>query len=357
MIRRIVHVDMDAFYASVEQRDAPQLRGRPVVVGGSPTGRGVVAAASYEARRFGIRSAMPAARAQRLCPDVVFVPPDFAKYKAVSAQVFAIFRSVTPLVEPLSLDEAYLDVTDNLLQIPSATHVAAHVREQIWRQVGLTASAGVAPVKFVAKIASDLDKPNGLVVVPPHRVLEVIRPLPVTKLWGVGPATATRLDALGVRTIQDLADLGQDKLIDALGKQGHVLWRMSHGEDPRPVRPSRERKSSSAERTFAQDVLDMDLLEAVLHDHAERVCAALERAGSRGRTVTLKIRYADFETRTRSSTLSEATRAPGVVHAVAVQLLGRTDAGQRPVRLIGLGLSGLGKGEGPRRQLDLFAGV
>lgn len=351
-VRRILHLDMDAFYASVEQRDDPTLRGLPVVVGGSPEGRGVVAAASYEARRFGIHSAMPCARAHRLCPQAVFVRPDFARYKEVSAALRAILHEVTDLVEPLSLDEAYLDVTENHLGLSTGTEVARHLRARVREELGLTCSVGVAPLKFVAKIASDHHKPDGLTVVPPERVLDFIHPLPVEELWGVGPATARRLRPLGVRTIGDLARIPAGELQERLGKHGAFLARLARGDDPRAVQPHRTRKSRSAERTFAEDVVDRAVLEEVLDEQAVSVCATLRRLGVVGRTVTLKLRYADFTTLTRSETLARPTDRPEHVSTVARALLQRTEAGDRPVRLVGVGLAGLTE-PGPGRQLEL----
>lgn len=353
MHRRILHVDMDAFFASVEQRDKPELRGKPIVVGGTPGGRGVVAAASYEARKFGIHSAMPASRALRLCPDLIFVRPDFGRYKAASEQIFEIFHSWTPHVEGLSLDEAFLDVTENLRGVPTGTEVARQLRAEIFETTGLTASAGVAPVKFVAKIASDYRKPDGLTVVRPDQVLDFIHPLPVEKLWGVGPATAKRLHAVGLRTIGDVYARKEHELVEALGSQGRWLATLSRGEDPRPVRSRRGRKSISAERTFAQDILERSALEDVLGDQAQRVAESLKSKGWVARTVVLKLRYDDFSTLTRSKTLDRPVGAVEAIQSTGLALLSKTDAGLRPVRLIGLGVSGLSKPQGPSRQLEL----
>lgn len=345
---------MDAFFASVEQRDNPELRGKPVAVGGRPGGRGVVAAASYEARAFGVRSAMPAGKAQRLCPDLIFVRPNFARYKEASAQIFEIFRSWTPHVEGLSLDEAFLDVTENLRGLATGTEVARLLRAEIFESTGLTASAGVAPVKFVAKIASDYRKPDGLTVVRPEQVLGFIHPLPVEKLWGVGPATAKRLHAVGLRTIGDVYARKEHELVEALGSQGRWLATLARGEDPRPVRSRQgRRKSISAERTFAQDILEISALEEILGEQAQRVCESLKSKGWVARTVVLKLRYDDFSTLTRSQT---PDRPVGTVEAIVrtgLALLAKTDAGVRPVRLIGLGVSGLTKPQGPSRQLEL----
>ncbi len=350
-MRKILHVDMDAFYASVEQRDDPTLKGRPVAVGGAG-GRGVVAAASYEARAFGVRSAMPGREALRRCPDLVFVKPDFSKYKAASEQVFAIFREVTPLVEGLSLDEAYLDVTENAWGEPSATRIAARIKARIKQQIGITASAGVATSKSVAKIASGLRKPDGLTVVPPDKVRAFLQPLPVEKLWGVGPVTARRLHDLDLHTIGDLASTPEAAMVAALGNQGEWLWRLANGRDERRVTPYRERKSRSAERTFAEDIRDLAELDRVLDEQADRVCGGLARAGQAGRTVHLKVRYDDFTTITRAHTLPAPTTDPDLVGATARRLLRATDAGTRPVRLVGVGVSGFDE-DPAARQLRL----
>jgi DNA polymerase-4 len=345
---------MDAFYASVEQRDHPHLRGRPVVVGGSPEGRGVVAAASYEARKYGIHSAMPAGRAARLCRDLVFVRPDFMKYREVSIQLRAIFEDYSDHIEPLSLDEAFLDVTENKAGLPTATAVAKEIRRRVREELRLTCSAGVSSLKFVAKIASDHRKPDGLTVVPPGQVLAFIHPLPVRKLPGVGPATEKRLQEIGIFTVGDLAAVPAPDVHRRFGKHGAYLWRMAQGEDPRRVQSSRPRRSQSAERTFAEDIEDRRELEQVLADQAERVCRGLEGAGLRGRTVTLKVRYGDFTTITRSETLEQPTNDPFRVAEVARALLDKTEAGVRPVRLVGVGVANLlGREETPQLELPL----
>ncbi len=353
MSRRIIHVDMDAFFASVEQRDNPRLQGLPVVVGGSPEGRGVVCAASYEARAFGVRSAMSCAKAARLCPDAVFVHPSFGKYEEVSRAFREILQRYTDLVEPLSLDEAYLDVTAPKIDLGSATAIAKAIRHSVREELNLTASAGVGPSKLVAKIASDLRKPDGLVVVRPEQVIDFLHPLPVERLWGVGPATAARLHALGMRKIGDVAGYDPDALEARLGSLGRWLWRLTRGDDPRPVTPHRTRKSRGAEQTFAEDVLDKASLRATLHAQADEVCEGLARTATRARTVTLKVRYDDFSTITRAETLSEPTDVPGRVAEVAEGLLERTEAGHRPVRLVGLSVSGLVSADALTPQLDL----
>ena len=354
-VRKILHVDMDAFYASIEQRDRPHLRGRPVAVGGRPETRGVVAAASYEARRFGVRSAMPSRVALRRCPDLAFLPPDFGRYRQVSRQLHDILDRFSDVIEPLALDEAYLDVTHDKAGLGSATAVAQAIRAAVRDTLHLTCSVGVAPVKFVAKIASDHHKPDGLTVIRPEQVLGFIRPLPVEALWGVGPATLDRLHVLGVRTVADLAALSEDRLTLALGSRGRLLWQLAQGEDPRPVQADRIRRSRSAERTFAEDVTDREVLLTVLRDQVEEVVASVKAAHDRGRTVTLKLRYADFTTVTRAMTLEAPTDQASAVLDAAVELLERTEAGERPVRLIGVGLSNFlsEPARGAESQLDL----
>ncbi len=334
--RRIIHLDMDAFYASVEQRDDPALRGRPVAVGGRPESRGVVAAASYEARVFGVRSAMPMARAVRLCPELAIVRPDFAKYRAVSGQVFALFRAVTPLVEPLSLDEAYLDVTDNAWGERFATPVARRLKRQIRAETSLTASAGVAANKFLAKVASALEKPDGLTVVPPARVEPFLRKLPVDALWGVGPVTARKLRAHGVTKLVDIRTVDEPALRRLVGRQAEWLRRLAHGDDDRPVTPDRVAKSSGSERTWPADLLDLDRIRGEVERMARRTGDWLAGGTRAARTVTIKVRYADFTTITRSLTERPAARDAETVAARARALLARTEAGTRPVRLLGV---------------------
>ncbi len=334
--RRIIHLDMDAFYASVEQRDDPALRGRPVAVGGRPESRGVVAAASYEARVFGVRSAMAMARAVRLCPELAIVRPDFAKYRAVSGQVFALFRAVTPLVEPLSLDEAYLDVTENAWGEPFATPVARRLKQQVRDETGLTASAGVAPNKFLAKVASAIEKPDGLTVVPPARIEPFLRKLPVDALWGVGPVTARKLRAHGLAKLTDLRGVDEAALRRLVGRQADWLRRLAHGEDDRPVTPDRVAKSSGSERTWPEDLVDLDRIRGEVERMARRAGDWLAGRTRAARTVTIKVRYADFTTITRSLTARPAARDADTVAARALALLARTEAGTRPVRLLGV---------------------
>jgi DNA polymerase-4 len=339
-LRRIIHVDMDAFYASVEQRDRPELRGRPVAVGGSPASRGVVAAASYEARAFGVRSAMPMARAVRLCPRLEIVRPDFQKYHSVSQQVFAIYRSVTPLVEPLSLDEAYLDVTENAWDEPLAVNVARRVKAMIRETTGLTASAGVAPNKFLAKIASAWRKPDGLTVIAPERVEAFLQQLPVEALWGVGPVTARRLREHGIERLVDVRTADASLLRSAVGSLAGWLQALAAGHDDRPVEPDRPAKSSSSECTYATDLTDVDRIREEVAAMARETAEWLRKRGVAARTVTIKVRYSDFTTITRSHT-QPPTNDPDDITRRAVNLLLKTDAGRRPVRLLGAGVHGL----------------
>src|SRR5437870_8240310 len=293
---------MDAFYASVEQRDNPALRGKPLAVGGQPDRRGVVAAASYEARAFGVYSAMPMATAVRLCPSLVIVPPDFSRYNAASTVVFKIFREVTPLVEPLSLDEAYLDVTENAWGEPLATPVARRLKDRIRAETGLTASAGVAPNKFLAKIASGWKKPDGLTVISPDRIEPFLQQLPVDALWGVGPVTARKLRARGIERLVDVRTADVDALRGAVGSLAEWLRQLANGVDDRPVVPNREVKSSGSENTFAQDLTDPDTVRHEIATMATDAVGWLARKQLLARTVTIKVRYSDFTTITRSHT-------------------------------------------------------
>lgn len=340
-VRRIIHVDMDAFYASVEQRDEPSLRGKPVAVGGRPEARGVVAAASYEARAFGVRSAMPMARALRLCPELAIVRPDFPRYRAASQRILEIFRSCTPLVEPLSLDEAYLDVSDNLWGEPLATPVAMRLKQRIREDTGLTASAGVAPNKFLAKIASGWRKPDGLTVISPGRVEAFLQQLPVEALWGVGPITAAKLRNIGIERLVEVRAADPVALQRAVGSLAGVLRRLAQGNDPRPVLPDRPYKSSSSENTYNEDLLDLDAIRTEIERMARQSAEWLARKELLARTVNIKVRYADFSTITRSHTAAAPTRDAGEIAARALALLQRTEAGRRPIRLLGAGVHGL----------------
>ncbi len=354
-IRRIVHVDMDAFYASVEQRDFPELRGKPVAVGGIQ--RGVVAAASYEARRFGVRSAIPSSRALRLCPELIFVKPRFDVYRAVSQQIRAIFAEYTPLIEPLSLDEAYLDLTD-YLEGRTATRIAQEIRARIRETTGLTASAGVSYNKFLAKMASDQRKPDGLFVIPPEAGEEFVAGLAIGKFHGIGPATAARMEEHGIRNGADLRRQSLEFLTARFGKSGSYYWNIARGIDLREVRPDRIRKSIGAETTFFSDLRDLTEAEAELRPLAEKVWRHCEKTQSRGRTVTLKVKYGDFRQITRARSLPRAVRDADEMLMLAQELLAPVFTDPHGVRLLGITLSAL-EGAAPReeeepRQLGLF---
>ncbi len=341
MPQTILHADLDAFFASVEQLDRPELRGKPVVVGGPPERRGVVAAASYEARRFGVRSAMPMARALRLCPEALRVPPRFDRYAELSHRVMAIFRSITPLVEPLSLDEAYLGVTAEVEAHGGPERLARSLKERVQRETGLVVSVGVGANKSVAKIASDRGKPDGLVVVPAGKEAEFLHDLPVRDLWGIGPRSEELLHRAGVETIGDLARLPAEAATRLLGSRGAELRDMANGVDPRPVVTSRERKSVGAETTFPRDLPDGPELRAELRQLAEEVATRLRHEGKLGYTVTLKLRYHDFRTVTRQQTLARPVDAGDEVERVAAALLdGLGTAGAR-FRLVGVTCSRL----------------
>ena len=348
-LRRILHVDMDAFYASVEQRDNPSLRGLPVAVGGDPDKRGVVAAASYEARTFGVRSAIPMSRAVRLCPSLVIVHPDFTKYRAVSQDVFALFRSITPLVEPMSLDEAYLDVTENAWNEPLGMNVARRLKDAIRAATGLTASAGVAPNKFLAKIASGWKKPDGLTVIAPGRVESFLRGLPVDALWGVGPVTAKKLRAHGIEKLIDVRAADPARLRETVGSLAEWLQQLARGEDDRAVVADHEPKSSGSENTFAHDLTDIADIRDEIAAMARDAASWLARQALYARTVTIKVRYHDFTTVTRSHT-EDATRDEDRIVRRAIALLDRTDAGRLPVRLLGVSVHNLS--ENPVARLE-----
>jgi DNA polymerase-4 len=338
----ILHCDMDAFYASVEERDRPELVGKPVIVGGTPEKRGVVAAANYVARKYGVHSAMPAVTAHRLCPQGVFLPPRIDYYVEVSSQIREIFERFTPLVEPLSLDEAFLDVTGSEHLFGQAVEIGRKIKQAIRQELRLVASVGVAPNKFLAKIASDLKKPDALVVVEPDKVQEFLDPLPVERLWGVGKQSSKVFQRLGIHTIGQLRQWPPDVLQSRFGSNGEYLWQLAHGIDDRSVVPDREAKSISHETTFEHDIADMEVLRAWLVDLTEQVGCRLRRNGLRGRTVQLKVRFADFSLITRSQTLPEPTNITQELwRAVDELLCHRLPGGRLPVRLVGMGVSGL----------------
>lgn len=358
----ILHVDMDAFYASVEERERPELRGRPVVVGGRPEGRGVVAAANYVARAYGVRSAMPAAQAKRLCPQAVFLPPRISFYAQESQRIRAIFERYTPLVEPLSLDEAFLDVDASARLFGSARYIAETIKNEIRDEIGLVASVGVAPNKFVAKIASDFDKPDGLVCVEPAAMQSFLDVLPIGSLWGVGHATGQRFSHMGVRTIAQLRAQPKALLFELFGRQGEHLWRLAHGIDDRVVSPEREAKSISHETTFAADVESVDELRAHLQQLVEQVAERLRRAEHKARRVQIKIRFDDFHTITRVSSFAQPTDSTRMIRTAAERLLfdnierRASNPGylSRLVRLVGAGVAGLGGDRAVGVQADLF---
>lgn len=355
-LRKIVHVDMDAFYASVEQREDPNLRDLPVVVGGDPAGRGVVAACSYEARKFGIHSAMSCRRAALLCPDAVFLRPRFHVYKAVSAEIMSLFLEYTDLVEPLSLDEAFLDVTANKKGVATATHIARELRAEIFRRTGLTASAGVSFNKFLAKVASDLRKPNGLAVITPEMGPSFIDALPIRKFHGVGRATEHKMRRYGIRTGAELKRFSRDQLIRIFGKSGNYFYEIAHGLDRRPVVPHRVRKSLGRETTLINDINNeaqsLDILEAI----SEELGGMLKNRGLAGRTVTLKVKYSDFRLLTRRLTAETPLCEAEAIFRCAGNLLGRADIGKNKIRLLGICISNFSSPDavpGNARQLRL----
>jgi DNA polymerase-4 len=350
--RRVLHCDMDCFYAAVHMRDDPSLQGKPVVIGGRPEGRGVIAAASYEARRYGVHSAMPSSRAVRLCPDAIFIPPDFRRYSRESEKIFAIYREITPVVQAVSIDEAYLDVTGQVGPGATATAIAREIRRRVRDERGLTVSVGVGPNRLIAKIASDFHKPDGLTVVPPHKVQAFLDPLPVRRLHGVGPATEKALNELGIHTVADLRGQPLEALLDRFGRHGRVLHEFAHGVDERPVETHSERKSLGTENTYAVDLREREAIEREVEKMAHEVAAALERRELAGCTVTLKVRYADFTTVTRSRTFPVPVWNAAQIATAARDLLDKTEAFSRPVRLLGVTSSNLVQGR--VEQLALF---
>ncbi|MCD6062784.1 MAG: dinB [Flavipsychrobacter sp.] len=359
-VRKIIHIDMDAFYASVEQRDNPDYRGKPIVVGGSPEGRGgVVATASYEARKFGIRSAMPSKRAQQLCPQAIFVFPRFAAYKEASEHIRSIFRRYTDMIEPLSLDEAYLDVTDDKQNIGSAIEIAKQIKQAIKDELQLTASAGVSVNKFVAKIASDMNKPDGLTFIGPSSIEDFMERLPVEKFYGVGHVTAGKMKKMGLHTGADLKKLTEEDLVKFFGKSGRFYYKIVRGIDDREVEPHGEAKSVGAEDTFPYDLTRLDEMNDELIKLAEKVQERLRKHQLKGRTITLKIKYSDFRQITRSLSIAQAVDDVDTILQIAQELLVATDPEKDKIRLLGISLSGFkdeprSKKQGWSGQLELF---
>ena len=350
--RKIIHIDMDAFYASVEQRDNPDLKGKPVAVGGGH--RGVVAAASYEARKFGVRSAMPSVTARRRCPDLIFVKPRFDVYRAVSHQIRAIFAHYTDLIEPLSLDEAYLDVTEDRRGLGTARAIAEEIRARIKAETGLTASAGVSYCKFIAKLASDQNKPDGLCVIPPGKGPAFVATLPVKRFHGVGPVTAAKMERLGILTGADLAAWPLEQLEATFGSSGRWYWRIARGIDEREVKPDRPYKSVSAERTFDVDYSEAEDLRREVRRVAGYAWQRIERAEVKGRTVTLKVKFADFSLITRSKSFTAPVPDYEAFEAVGLALLDTLLPVPKGIRLLGLGLHSIGGHDESRpRQLGL----
>ncbi|WP_419175205.1 DNA polymerase IV [Desulfosediminicola sp.] len=339
--RKIVHIDMDAFFASVEQLDNPELRGKAVIVGGNPHSRGVVAACSYEARKFGVRSAMSCAKAVRLCPQAIFTRPRMDRYREISAWIMEIFFKYTDLVEQLSVDEAFLDLTENHLDEPSASLVAELIRKDIFEKTGLTASAGVSCNKFIAKVASDINKPNGIKVIPPAEVLDFLATLPIGKFYGVGAATEKKMERIGVKTGGDLRRFTLEELTFHFGKQGGYFHSICRGLDPRPVKSSRERKSIGSETTLSEDILDMELIQHILKEQAHSVIATMQKKCMGAHTISIKIRYHDFTTITRSITSRTPLINTRDIGFYIPKLLENTEAGRQKIRLLGVTVSGL----------------
>ena len=333
--RSIIHLDMDAFYASVEQLDNPDLKGRPVIVGGS-SNRGVVSAASYEARKYKIHSAMPIAQAMKLCPHGVFLPVRMKRYKEISSQVFRIFQKYTPLVEPLSLDEAFLDVTGSAKLFGTAEDIAKRIRKEVFQETGLTISAGVAASKLVAKIASDINKPDGLTIVPVGKEAEFLAPLPIKRLWGVGKKTQETLSLLGVHTFGDIASLPEKLLEQKFGKHGIGLRRKALGLDNRDVETEHETKSVGHEFTFDTDLVELETIRRELLELAVMVAKRLRRYQLQGKTITLKVKYHNFKQITRSATIKQHTADSKRIYKEVIRLLQKTDAGEKPLRLLGI---------------------
>ncbi|MBI4247865.1 MAG: DNA polymerase IV [Elusimicrobia bacterium] len=356
-MRTILHVDVDAFYASVEQRDHPEWKGRPVIVGADPQegrGRGVVAACSYEARRCGLRSAMPIGQAWRLCPGGVYVRPRMRVYAGVSDEIMRILDDFSPLVEPISIDEAFLDISNSLKLLGVPLRIAADIKRRILQTTGLTVSVGIAPNKLAAKIASEIHKPDGLVEVPPQSLLSFLHPLPAAKLWGVGPRMERELNALGIRTIGDVSRRSMKELQSRFGKHGGLIWQLACGVDDRPVTPQRATKSIGKEHTFEKDVLDPGKVKKCLLGLADEVAGSLRKDGFRAKTVALKLRWAGFETHTRQMSVREPLQSGRQLYEIGCRLLESFKIVGRPVRLVGLTAAGLSPQTEPSRQLELF---
>ncbi len=351
--RKIIHIDMDAFFASIEQRDNPEYRGRPLIVGGDPRHRGVVAACSYEARQFGIHSAMSSSKAAKLCAKAIFVRPRMEQYKQVSLQLMKIFRNYTPLVEPLSMDEAFLDVTNNIKFPPSATLLAEEICRKIFRELHLTASAGVSYNKFLAKVASDLNKPNGISTIPPAKALEFLSTLRIRKFFGVGKITEKKMLSLGIKNGGDLRRYSKENLVHHFGKTGAFLYDTARGIDNRPVAVHHTRKSIGNETTLRKDSDDIVEINALLTDLSLRVAGALQRKNSGGHTITLKVRYDDFTTITRSISVRNTINCYEDIIDYLPKLIEKTEIGRRKVRLLGLSVTRLVEADRVPRQLLL----
>jgi DNA polymerase IV len=345
--RKIIHVDLDAYYASVEQRDHPHYRGKPLVVGGSPHQRGVVAAASYEARRYGIHSAMPARTAVQRCPHLIFVPPRFEVYRTISEQIRAIFSHYTDWVEPLALDEAYLDVTHNRPAIPSATTIAREIKQAIQQATQLTASAGVSINKFLAKVASGMNKPDGLTIILPEEAEAFVESLPIEKFHGIGQVTATRMHELGIHSGMDLKARSEAELVQHFGKVGHFYYQIARARDDRPVNPNRIRQSVGAETSFAPDLDNLETMRQALIDITQVLQQRLQKHQIRGRTLTLKMKFADYQQITRSRTLLEWIEGETQILNLALDLLDRVHGSDQKIRLLGIAISNLDQGDLP----------